>query len=98
MTKDNLSKRGIENPPECVFCSEQETFTHLFFDCVVAKNMWQHICNFFVISLGDDFLSFARYWPASKNHAAINSVCACAYGVYGRLEIPISSKMPCGRT
>lgn len=39
MTKNNLLKRGIDKNPECLFCSEQERVDHLFFECVVAKNI-----------------------------------------------------------
>lgn len=59
-----------------VFYSEHETINHLFFDCVVAKIIWQHISSFFNLNLGENLLSIARYWPASKYHAATNSVCA----------------------
>lgn len=56
MTKDNLRKRGIEKKPYCLFCSEQESIQHLFFDCVVAKKTWKHVSAFFGLPLGDDYI------------------------------------------
>ena len=47
MSKDNLLKRGIEKSPECMFCTESESIQHLFFDCVVAKLIWEQIASFF---------------------------------------------------
>ena len=41
MTKDNLAKRDIEKPPECVYCTDKETIDHLFFGCVVDKGIWK---------------------------------------------------------
>jgi hypothetical protein len=49
---------------------------HLFFKCIVAKNIWQFISDHFSTPLGNDYLSVARFWIANKTHAALNSVCA----------------------
>ena len=40
LTRDNLTKRRPVEDKTCVFCSENESVHHLFFDCVVAKQMW----------------------------------------------------------
>lgn len=61
MTKDNLLKRGIEKPPECVFCFEHETVHHLCFGCVVAKRIWKTVSDFFNLDLGKDYFSVARF-------------------------------------
>lgn len=37
MTRDNLLKRNMNKPVCCVFCSENESIDHLFFQCIVAK-------------------------------------------------------------
>lgn len=55
MTRDNLRKRHIIKPLECVFCAKHETNHHLFFDCVVAKNIWSFISQFFQKDLGTNF-------------------------------------------
>ena len=45
MTKDNLLKRGIEKPKECMFCLE-ESICHFFCDCAVAKILWNTFSDF----------------------------------------------------
>lgn len=37
MTKDNMVKRNWTDNPTCMFCSQNETPVHLFFQCPVAK-------------------------------------------------------------
>lgn len=77
MTRDNLAKRGIERSLECVYCSEKESIDHLFFGCVVAKQIWCSVSEFFSCELGVDYFSIAKYWPANKKHTALNSICTC---------------------
>jgi hypothetical protein len=36
-TVDNLTKKGLMKNPQCCFCNENESVSHLFFECVVAK-------------------------------------------------------------
>ncbi|PNT70772.1 hypothetical protein BRADI_2g17525v3 [Brachypodium distachyon] len=78
MTRDNLKKRHIEKPKNCVFCSENETVQHLFFDCVVAKIIWHSVSLHFNKQLGADLESIARLWLSHKKHGALNSICAVA--------------------
>ena len=47
MTRDNLRKRHIIKPLECVFCLEHESCSHLFFDCIVAKHLWAPVADYF---------------------------------------------------
>jgi ribonuclease HI len=40
-TKDNLSKRGMDLDPMCMFCnSEQETVLHILWECPSAMDVW----------------------------------------------------------
>ena len=39
LTRDNLAKRRHVEDPTCVFCGENESINHLFFDCVVASQI-----------------------------------------------------------
>ena len=73
MTRDNLRKRHIIKPLECVFCSEAETCSHLFFDCVVSRQIWPLVSNHFGVDTGADFESVARLWIANKKHSALNT-------------------------
>ena len=77
MTRDNLSKRGLEKSHEYVYCSEKESIQHLFFECVVAKQIWKSVSDFFSCSLGADYLSIAKFWIVNKKRTTLNSICAC---------------------
>ena len=77
MTKDNLLKRGITRPPECVFCKDHESIDHLFFGCVFAKQIWSEMSRIISHDVGNNYLSIARFWPANKNKLVFNSVFAC---------------------
>jgi hypothetical protein len=61
-TVDNLNKRGMSKPLQCRFCMEEESITHLFFGCVVARNVWTYACEFLGFDIGADFLSVAGKW------------------------------------
>jgi len=39
MTVDNLAERGIHKPLDCKFCSEKESIHHLFFECIIARQL-----------------------------------------------------------
>jgi hypothetical protein len=41
LTKDNLAKRNLNGNRKCVFCSDDESIQHLFFDCHYAKFIWR---------------------------------------------------------
>lgn len=44
LTKDNLYKRGWKKKDKtCQFCCREESIQHLFFDCPLAKFMWNII-------------------------------------------------------
>jgi hypothetical protein len=74
MTKDNLQKRNLNKPLDCVFCKEHETINHIFFDCVVARNVWEKVSEFFGLPPISDYLSVARIWLANTKHAAQNTI------------------------
>ena len=60
-----------------MFCKEQESIDHLFFGCVVAKQIWAEMSKILSHDIGNDYISIARFWPAHKNKLVLNSVCAC---------------------
>jgi hypothetical protein len=41
LARDNIGKRQKLDDMSCLFCVENETTRHLFFECVVAKKAWQ---------------------------------------------------------
>jgi hypothetical protein len=76
MTRDNMKKRNLNKPEDCVFCSEPESVQHLFFDCFVARNVWQAASCFFGKQIGSSIGNIAQFWVVEKKHAAFNSICA----------------------
>jgi hypothetical protein len=77
LTRDNLTKRRVVDDATCLFCGENETVSHLFFECCVAKVVWQHISEIVGMPLGADFESVARLWVSDKKHRIVN-VCTTA--------------------
>lgn len=47
LTKDNLLKRNWQGDPKCAFCDNDETISHLFFQCPVARVIWSIIARCF---------------------------------------------------
>ena len=43
LTKDNLVKRNWHGSTKCVFCHQDETIKHLFFQCKFARSIWSVI-------------------------------------------------------
>ena len=76
MTRDNLRKRRIIKPSDCVFCSEDETIHHLLFDCVVAMFVWVIIREHLKVDAGTDYLSVARFCLSNKKRSSLNVACA----------------------
>lgn len=56
MTRDNLNKRHIIKPLDCVFCFQDESVHHLIFECVVASYVWNVISEHFGLILGTRYL------------------------------------------
>ena len=69
LTRDNLAKRRHVDNMSCVFCSEPETIQHIFFDCIIAKNVWNLVADIFKIDVPNSFdllTSFGREENTSK--------------------------------
>jgi hypothetical protein len=60
LTRDNLSKRRPVEDKTCVFCSENESIVHPFFECCVAKEVWALCANSLGITLNPGFESIAK--------------------------------------
>jgi hypothetical protein len=43
LTKYNLVKRNWHGSTQCVFCHQDETINHLFFQCHFARSIWSLI-------------------------------------------------------
>ena len=70
LTRDNLLKRQHVADPTCLFCNEAESVNHLFFNCVVARELWREIfspmgCNIELNSHG-----LLEWWARNDNKTA----------------------------
>jgi hypothetical protein len=71
---DNLNKKGLNKPSQCKFCDEHESIAHLFFECVVAKDMWCYVKEFLGINIGTDYISVASKWLSRDKFYIANTI------------------------
>jgi len=72
LTRDNLGKWKKIEDDTCLFCNEKETINHLFFECVVAKQMWTILSSIFYVQLGDYIDSIGKVWLNNKRNVILN--------------------------
>ena len=75
MTVDNLAERGIHKPLDCKFCSEKESIHHLFFDCIIARQLWAYLSDFNG-SVINSYFDMASKWIAPKKYKSTNTISA----------------------
>jgi len=61
LTRDILQKRRDVSDPTCLFCSEIETISHLFFECCVAVNVWRIISEMLSVEMGWNYESVGKF-------------------------------------
>jgi hypothetical protein len=71
LTRDNVKRKHIDDD-RCLFCCEQETVRHLFFECVVANQVWGVISECVEINCGSCFESVAKLWLSDRKYAIAN--------------------------
>uniref|UniRef100_A0A0A9GHZ1 Reverse transcriptase zinc-binding domain-containing protein n=1 Tax=Arundo donax TaxID=35708 RepID=A0A0A9GHZ1_ARUDO len=74
MTVDNLKKRGVEKPLSCMFCNENESVSHIFFECVVANSAWDMTAEFLQLDIGRNYESIASKWLCQKKFDVVNTI------------------------
>lgn len=74
LTRDNLNKRQSLEDLTCLFCGEPESCSHLFFECVVAREMWRNISIPSNSGIPSDILDIANLWISNKTHVVQNIV------------------------
>lgn len=73
-TVDNLNKKGMNKPVQCRLCGEEESIDHLFFSCVVARNIWDDVSEFLGLSVGTDYISVAAKWLSKEKYYVTNLI------------------------
>jgi len=79
---DNLSIMPCAQYESCLFCNEKESVFHLFFDCVVAKQIWVYISECFGFNVGMNFESIGNMWLSRKKFIVHNILtsASCSLG------------------
>jgi hypothetical protein len=72
LTRTNLSKRRKLDDKNCLFCNEQEDVRHLFFDCCIARWLWNELSEILEFPVGNDFESIGKMWLSSKRFKTVN--------------------------
>jgi hypothetical protein len=62
----------------CLFCEGTETCNHLFFECVVAKLMWDMISQVVGISMVESFENIGSHWLCNKKFVVFNMISSVA--------------------
>ncbi|XP_058751364.1 uncharacterized protein LOC131624446 [Vicia villosa] len=44
-TKDRISKFGVQTDGKCIYCGDEESCQHLFFECRVTRHLWLQVLN-----------------------------------------------------
>ena len=96
LTRDNLAKRKSISDATCLLCAENESITHLFFDCCVAKWIWNCISEILGIRIVQDFESVARFWLANKRHKVTNTILLLSYGPSGNSGMKFAFRVASG--
>jgi hypothetical protein len=86
LTRDNLAKRQKVEDMRCLFCEELESCNHVFFECVVAKEMWSRISSAIGRNVGNSFESIGICWLSNRKFAAINILSSAALWAMWKLR------------
>jgi hypothetical protein len=86
LTRDNLAKRQKVEDSTCLFCKENESSQHLFFDCVVAKKMWRMISTIAGRELGRSFEDVGTCWLSNKRFIVIKIISSAALWALWKLR------------
>jgi hypothetical protein len=78
LTRDNLAKRKKVDDRSCLFCSEEESVQHLFFDCAVAKQCWCIISRILNIRIEESLIDIGKLWLSNKKHT-VNVFASAVY-------------------
>jgi hypothetical protein len=64
----------MNKPVQCRFCGEEESIDHLFFSCVVARNIWDDVSEFLGLNVGTDYISIAAKWLSKEKYYVTNLI------------------------
>ena len=62
----------------CLLCSKIESVYHLFFSCVVAKQLWVYVSEAIGKDVGSSFESIGSLWLSNVRFLIDNMFCVAA--------------------
>jgi hypothetical protein len=86
LTRDNLAKKQNVNDKTCLFCEELETCHHLFFDCVIEKEMRSRISRVVGREIGSPLESIGAYLLSNRKFITLNMISAAALWAISKLR------------
>jgi hypothetical protein len=81
----------------CLFCEELESCNHVFFECVVVREMWRRISSAVGRDLGNSFETIGTCWLSNKKFAAINILSSAALWALWKLRNALCFRTLSGR-
>lgn len=78
LTRDNIEKRRPVEDSTCLFCENSESVHHLFFECIVAQQMWDFVSENFGIQKISCFEEIINLWHNPKKYVVLNLVVAAS--------------------
>lgn len=79
LTSENLNKRRPVEDLTCLFCDENESVQHLFFDCIVARHLWKFVAECFHMEIPVSFEDIGALWHMHKSKIVLNMVTAASF-------------------
>lgn len=65
--------------PTCGFCIENESFEHLFFDCIVAVNTWKINDDILDIPMPCSFDDIVVRWNKKNRDVVVNMITSTTF-------------------
>jgi hypothetical protein len=73
-TIDNLNRKGFAKPTQCCFCNENESVICLFFECAVARAIWDYVQKFLGTDIGSSYVLVASKLLQKEKCYVINII------------------------
>jgi hypothetical protein len=71
---DNLNEKGMSKPTQCCFCNDDESISHLFFECAIIKVVWGFVGEYLGFDLGSSYISVASKWLQKEIFDFVNII------------------------
>lgn len=82
--RDNLNKRKHVEYLTSLFCNERESVDHLFFDCIVAKTLWEAVAVTFKFNSSENITELCALWCQKNKKLLLVWLVLLPCGGYGQ--------------